>query len=471
MKSRIQLRFLLVLTLLASVMITKPVEATGIPYQFAAYNGDLDIGTKEGLFIHDIGSGKSEEVLPGFGPQVTWTPDGSAFAFRDSLLKLSIYNPDTRTTRKLANVQGQADRPVIAPAGNKVLYSSFAPATGVTMRTVGIDGSNDRPLIATGTSLTYSNQPWSPDGTQIVGSSTALGGPTTIYIVDVASGSTTNFTLPDSGYSVSWSPTSDVLAVRTKSGGITLSSPAGTVIANLPAAVGGVNNADVVWSPDGSRLVGVAGKKVYLWNTQVPGPPQLLFDSATAGVLNTLVSSWSSDGALVAVTQVMDFGPSKMSTVNLATSAVTYQGEYIHAAFRPLGKIVATATSIAGILAATDYQASDADTLRLYRAFLNREPDVGGARYWIETSRSGANPDDLAWGFAQSTEFKTANGELTNSEFLTVMYANMLGRTPDAGGFNYWLGLMNGGLSQSGVVRWIVANEEFINRYPYAPTS
>lgn len=42
------------------------------------------------------------------------------------------------------------------------------------------------------------------------------------------------------------------------------------------------------------------------------------------------------------------------------------------------------AQSIDDILRAVDYQpTSDGATLRLYRAALNRDPDVGGAIYWI----------------------------------------------------------------------------------------
>ncbi len=119
------------------------------------------------------------------------------------------------------------------------------------------------------------------------------------------------------------------------------------------------------------------------------------------------------------------------------------------------------------ILRAVDYRSNDSDTLRLYRAFLNRDPDVPGSIYWISQTRGGSNPDDLAYGFAQSAEFSARYGTLSNAEFLTLLYSNMLDRLPDQDGFNYWLQLMNEGLSQHAVVRWIVANDEFINRFPF----
>ncbi len=128
---------------------------------------------------------------------------------------------------------------------------------------------------------------------------------------------------------------------------------------------------------------------------------------------------------------------------------------------------VARAETLFDVRSAIDYSQSDADTLRLYRAFLNRNPDPLGSVYWITQTRTGATLDDLAWGFAQSDEFVAAYGPLSNEAFLTVLYDNMLGRIPDLPGFQYWLGQMNQGLAQHGVVRWIVANQEFIDNFPF----
>lgn len=109
--------------------------------------------------------------------------------------------------------------------------------------------------------------------------------------------------------------------------------------------------------------------------------------------------------------------------------------------------------------------------MRLYRAFFNREPDVGGASYWILEYDRGASLDDLAFGFSNSTEFLAAYGSnLTDDAFLRILYGNILGRTPDDAGLAYWLGELQGGLGRDGVVRWITANDEFINRFDYSPT-
>lgn len=116
------------------------------------------------------------------------------------------------------------------------------------------------------------------------------------------------------------------------------------------------------------------------------------------------------------------------------------------------------------------YDNDTAAVLRLYRAFLDREPEADGARYWVEQSDAGVSLDDIAWAFAASDEFTMTYGEeLTDEQFLTIVYGNVLGRDPDAEGLAYWLDLMENGLARPAVVRWITANAEFINTYPYEP--
>ncbi len=129
-------------------------------------------------------------------------------------------------------------------------------------------------------------------------------------------------------------------------------------------------------------------------------------------------------------------------------------------------------TTIEQLLDSPEYRIWHADVLRLYQAFFNRTPDTGGAAYWIDKYEDGSTLDDIAWGFSNSTEFQNQYGSsLANSEFLTIVYSNVLGRAPDQEGFDYWLGQMNGGLTQHGVVRWVVANDEFITNYPFTGTA
>lgn len=121
------------------------------------------------------------------------------------------------------------------------------------------------------------------------------------------------------------------------------------------------------------------------------------------------------------------------------------------------------------LIASPEYQYGDADTMRLYRAFFRRDPDVGGAVYWINQTRAGVNYDDIAWAFANSTEFRNTYGTVSDSDFLRIVYGNVLGRTPDSDGLAYWTQKMNEGLARHLVVRWVAASNEFIGTYPYWP--
>jgi hypothetical protein len=80
---------------------------------------------------------------------------------------------------------------------------------------------------------------------------------------------------------------------------------------------------------------------------------------------------------------------------------------------------------------------------RLYFAYFLRIPDVGGLTYWIGKARGGENLYDISNAFAASSEFKNTYGALSNSQFVTQVYENVLGRPPDAGGLSYWVNALN----------------------------
>ncbi len=128
----------------------------------------------------------------------------------------------------------------------------------------------------------------------------------------------------------------------------------------------------------------------------------------------------------------------------------------------------APARTLEEIIAQPAFNVADADTLRLYNAFFLREPDVGGANYWLGFTRSGSDLSVLALQFAVSTEFQNTYGTLNNAQYVEQIYRNVLGRDFDQEGYEYWLGLLNdGSLDRGGVVRWIAANDEFKNENLY----
>ncbi len=132
---------------------------------------------------------------------------------------------------------------------------------------------------------------------------------------------------------------------------------------------------------------------------------------------------------------------------------------------------ISQASSIAELLTASDYRAADADYLRIYHALLAREPDIAGSQYWLSEARKGVDLDAVAWSFAQSVEFQSKYGALTNDQFVVTVYSNVLDRTPDVAGRDYWLEeVRSGRLSRHGVVRWMAESAEFRQAHPYDPS-
>jgi len=93
---------------------------------------------------------------------------------------------------------------------------------------------------------------------------------------------------------------------------------------------------------------------------------------------------------------------------------------------------------------ALDINGNAGQTYRVYKAAFNRTPDNGGLKYWIEMMDGGKKLSEVASGFIASNEFKSLYGaNPTSDQFVAKLYNNVLGRTPDAGGFNYWVGMLN----------------------------
>ncbi len=99
-----------------------------------------------------------------------------------------------------------------------------------------------------------------------------------------------------------------------------------------------------------------------------------------------------------------------------------------------------------------EFQGTIAPVTRLYFAYFNRIPDLFGFEYWLAAYRSGTSLNDISQAFASSPEFIATYGSLDNTQFVTLVYQNVLGRAPDAPGLAYWVGQLNGGFMTRGQV-------------------
>jgi hypothetical protein len=84
---------------------------------------------------------------------------------------------------------------------------------------------------------------------------------------------------------------------------------------------------------------------------------------------------------------------------------------------------------------------------RVYKAAFNRDPmagDTKGLGYWIAQIDKGMDLIEVSARFVDSNEFRTLYGtNPTNEQFLTKLYQNVLGRQPEASGYNWWLNELN----------------------------
>ena len=91
--------------------------------------------------------------------------------------------------------------------------------------------------------------------------------------------------------------------------------------------------------------------------------------------------------------------------------------------------------------------AADLDVLiEVYIAYFNRAPDALGLYFWGNALADGIPLADIAALFLDQDETRaTYPASLSNLEFATQVYSNVLGRTPDADGLAFWQGQLDSG--------------------------
>jgi serine protease len=99
-----------------------------------------------------------------------------------------------------------------------------------------------------------------------------------------------------------------------------------------------------------------------------------------------------------------------------------------------------TGADIAKIfLGSPEFEGRIASLARLYFAAYVRTPDFGGLDYWMRERVAGRDLGGIAGFFAQSQEFRTRYGDVNDTQFVDLVYRNVLGRSPDFAGYLYWL--------------------------------
>jgi len=95
----------------------------------------------------------------------------------------------------------------------------------------------------------------------------------------------------------------------------------------------------------------------------------------------------------------------------------------------------------------------------LYGKCYNEQPDSGDISYWVYKLQWGAvTYSDVVKTFFKSKEFKDRN--LSNKDYLSLLYEGILSRKPDTTGFNTWINQLNSCLGRDVVLESFLASDE-----------
>lgn len=76
---------------------------------------------------------------------------------------------------------------------------------------------------------------------------------------------------------------------------------------------------------------------------------------------------------------------------------------------------------------------------RIYQAAFDRNPDLGGLEFWINLIDGGTSLGSVSAGFIASSEFAEIYGtDVSDLEFVSRLYQNVLGRDGEQAGIEFW---------------------------------
>ncbi len=121
---------------------------------------------------------------------------------------------------------------------------------------------------------------------------------------------------------------------------------------------------------------------------------------------------------------------------------------------------------VTGLLTSAEYRNIADPNIRLYQAYFGRLPDAQGLRYWMGVRQGGYPMDSVSDQFTLSKEFINTYGDTSDTEFITLVYANVLGRTPDADGYAYWRSLLESGqISRGQLMIYFSESKEYATQW------
>ncbi|NIB40068.1 DUF4214 domain-containing protein [Pseudomaricurvus alkylphenolicus] len=113
---------------------------------------------------------------------------------------------------------------------------------------------------------------------------------------------------------------------------------------------------------------------------------------------------------------------------------------------------------------AIEIRETQKEVARLFSALFDRMPAEEGLRYWVNDISTSITIQGAAHAFTQSQEFIDLYGAaVSDEEFVTLLYNNILDRDPAAAGLEYWLAELAVTEDRGAVIVSFSNSEEFIN--------
>jgi hypothetical protein len=111
-----------------------------------------------------------------------------------------------------------------------------------------------------------------------------------------------------------------------------------------------------------------------------------------------------------------------------------------------------------------EFQGTFAPITRLYFAYFLSIPDYAGLLFWQRGYRSGLPLSEISEAFAATNEFQNTYGQLTDDEFVTLVYQNVLGRDPGRQELVFWTQALQGRLSRADLMLAVSQSGEYLLR-------
>ena len=121
---------------------------------------------------------------------------------------------------------------------------------------------------------------------------------------------------------------------------------------------------------------------------------------------------------------------------------------------------IASGTDVKPNISITPSQGIVDFATRLYTTCLGRQPDQGGLQNWAnQLANMQISGSEAAHGFFFSAEF--INDGHSNDEYVTRLYRTFMNREPDPAGFADWVGQLNNGASRESVFQGFAGSAEW----------